>query len=108
MRNWICGLAIAACVGLTGCQLSPSQRYGVAATTYASTVNVITKNNELLSDEQLRQVKPAVDTGKVYLDETYELLTDGDPTNDSSTEPLLDALEDFVLTTLEQAAQEAN
>lgn len=108
MRNWICGLAVAVCVGLTGCSLSPSQRYGVAAVAYTASVNTITANSDQLSDDDLRRIKPAVDTGKAYLDDTYELLTDGDPTNDTSVEPLLDALEGYVLSTLEQAAQEAD
>lgn len=100
--------ALGAALSMVGCQLSPGQRYGGAAIAYASTVNTLVANENLLSTETIRSLDPAVSIGREYLVNSYDILTDGDPSNDNEALILLDTLEDITLPLLEQAAKEVN
>jgi hypothetical protein len=92
---------------MTGCQLSPSQRYGAAAIGYSTSLNVISANQQHLSDEQLLSVAEVAVPGKQLLDQAYENLTDGDPSNDAEAEIILDALETKILPSLIAVEKEA-
>lgn len=96
MNRLLIALAVA-CVGLGGCKATPSQRYGAAAIAYSATLNVISDNSDLLSDGQLESVSTFATPGKQYLDRVYEVLTDGDPTNDGGADALLWTLENEIL-----------
>lgn len=84
-------------LGACSADLSYSQRYAVVGEGYVLATDTLTANLDRLSDREQRQADVLVTAGKQYLDGTYDLLTDADPTNDGSVEPLLDALEDSIL-----------
>jgi len=108
MKNWIIGICVAACVGLTGCtSLSPSQRWGAAAVTYEAGLRVVTANADSLSDRQLADVYEVARPAKAYLDRSYEILTDGDPSNDHKAVALLEVVEKDVLPIIQRVAGEA-
>lgn len=97
---------ILAAVLMAGCQMSPSQRYGAAAIGYTASLNVIVANQQHLSDKQLLAVDAVATPGKMLLDQAYEMLTDGDPTNDKDAEIVLRALETKILPSLTAVEKE--
>jgi hypothetical protein len=108
LRNSLKIMALCGVLSLTGCQLSPGQRYGGASIAYSSTVNTLVSNGHLLSNEDILDIDPAVSLGRDYLDNAFEILTDGDPSNDNEALILLKTLEDQTLPVLEAAAKELN
>jgi hypothetical protein len=106
MKTWIIGICVATTVGLTGCSLSPSQRWGATAVGYEAGIRVVTANADRLSDETLRDVYEVAKPAKAYLDRSYEILTDGDPSNDDSAVALIEVVERDVLPILLRAGKE--
>lgn len=91
--NRIIALCVAACLGLTGCQMSPSQKWGVAAIGTAAAINTVVANESLLTDEQLITASQYSSLAKGWLDTAFDILTDGDPSNDNLVLPLLKMVE---------------
>ena len=92
--NKIIALCVAACVGLTGCtKLTPSQKWGVMAVGTTAAINTVVANEASLTDEQLVTASEYSSLAKGYLDTSFEILTDGDPTNDNLVWPFLEAVE---------------
>lgn len=93
--NKIIALCVAACVGLTGCstKLSPSQKWGVMAVGTTAAINTVVANEAQLSDEELITASQYSSLAKGYLDTSFEILTDGDPSNDNLVWPLLETVE---------------
>lgn len=97
--NKLIALCVTACIGLTGCstKLTPSQKWGVMAVGTTAAVNTIVANEALLSDEQLLTASQYSSLAKGYLDTAFEILTDGDPSNDNLVWPFLEAVEQQAL-----------
>lgn len=105
MTRVLCA-AVIACCGI-GCQnLSYSQRWGVQAVAFDSTLRLVVQNHRNLTDEQLRLTGVTADAVKAYLDDAYANLTDNDPSNDSLVDPMLDAVENELLPRLVALSKE--